>query len=206
MSEEIVQQQTPIPEAESGVSEFGRFVWELVKVFVISMIIVLLVRYFIAQPFIVSGSSMEPNFYNGQYLVINEIGYTFGAPQRGDIIVFKYPKDTSQYFIKRIIGLPGERVDIQDNKVIVFNSAHPNGFALDESYLPKTDLTFADGQFNNVTVGNSEYFVLGDNRMASSDSRFWGTVPKNDIVGKVWLRAFPFQSFKEFGSITYPQN
>ncbi len=183
--------------------ELTKFIWDLVKVFVISMAIILPVRYFIAQPFIVSGSSMEPNFYDGQYLVINEIGYTLGTPARGDIIVFKYPKDTTQYFIKRIIGLPGERVKIEDNKVIIYNKENPSGFILNETYLPKTDLTFANGEFNNVTLGSEEFFALGDNRMASSDSRFWGPVPRKDIVGKVFIRAFPFQSFKKFNAVEY---
>lgn len=194
------------PEKQTtGVSEFGKFIWDLIKVFIISMIIILPVRYFVAQPFIVSGASMEPNFYNGEYLVINEIGYTLGQPQRGDIIVFKYPKDTSQYFIKRIIGLPGDRVNLEDSKVIIYNQEHPKGWVLTEKYLPSTDLTFNNGQFNNVTLGTDEFFVLGDNRMASSDSRFWGPVPRKDIVGKVFIRAFPFQSFKKFSSVQYPQ-
>jgi len=185
-------------------SELVKFVWDLLKVFLISLAIILPVRYFIAQPFIVSGSSMEPTFYTGQYLIINEISYHLGNPQRGDVIVFKYPKDTSQYFIKRVIGLPGETVKIENNQVIITNKDHPEGFALKESYLPSGDTTFPYGN-NTVTLSGDEYFVLGDNRLASSDSRFWGPVPSNDIVGKVFVRAFPFQEFKKFESVIYPQ-
>lgn len=197
--------ETKNSQMPGNASELGKFIWDLVKVFIISMAIILPVRYFIAQPFIVSGSSMEPNFYNGEYLIVNEIGYTLGQPARGDVIVFKFPKDTSQYFIKRIIGLPGERLKLADNKIIIYNKEHPTGWVLEEKYLPATDLTFASGEFNNITMGSDEFFVLGDNRMASSDSRFWGPVPRQDIIGKVFVRAFPFQSFKKFDVVQYPK-
>lgn len=196
------QDETKKP--SGGISELFVFIWDLVKVFLISLAIILPIRYFIAQPFIVSGSSMEPTFYTGQYLIIDELSYHISQPQRGDIIVFKYPKDNTQYFIKRIIGLPGETVKIENNKVIVINAAHPQGFALDEKYLPPGDTTFPYGN-NTRTLGAGEYFVLGDNRLASSDSRFWGPVPQNDIVGKVFVRAFPFQQFTKFNSIQYSQ-
>lgn len=192
-------------QVQSGAGrELVKFVWDLLKVFLISLAIILPIRYFVAQPFIVSGSSMEPTFYTGQYLIINELSYHLGNPQRGDVIVFKYPKDTSQYFIKRVIGLPGETVKIENNQVIITNKDNPKGFALKEDYLPAGDNTFPYGN-NTVTLGSGEYFVLGDNRLASSDSRFWGPVPSNDIIGKVFVRAFPFQEFKKFDSITYQQ-
>ncbi len=185
-----------------GLGELFKFIWDLLKVFLIALAIILPIRYYVAQPFIVSGSSMEPTFYTGQYLIINELSYHLGEPQRGDVIVFKYPKDTSQYFIKRIIGLPGETVKIENNQVIIVNKENPKGFVLNEDYLPSGDTTFPYGD-NTKTLGSEEYFVLGDNRLASSDSRFWGPVPSNDIIGKVFVRAFPFQEFKKFNSITY---
>jgi signal peptidase I len=188
---------------KSALGELGGFIFDLVKVFLISAVIILPIRYFVAQPFIVSGASMEPNFHTGEYLIINELAYHLHNPERGDIIVFKYPKDNTQYFIKRVVGLPGETVSIQDNKVIVTNKDNPKGFVLDETYLPNTTLTLPVGADSSLTLGPDEYYVLGDNRIASSDSRFWGPVPRNDIVGKVLIRAFPLNTFKKFDSVTY---
>jgi signal peptidase I len=175
------------------------FVWELARVVLIAFVIMLGFRLFIAEPFIVSGSSMVPTFHNREYLIINKIGYRLHQPDRGDVIVFKYPRDTSQYFIKRVIGLPGEKVKVADGHVIIYNSQHPQGSVLNEPYLP--DQTKTLGGEGTVSLGNEEYFVLGDNRQASSDSRVWGILPKNDIVGKVWLRVFPLG---EFGAIHHP--
>jgi signal peptidase I len=187
----------------SATESIGLFLWDLVKIFLISMVIIIPIRYFIAQPFIVSGSSMEPNFHSGEYLIISELSYRIGEPQRGDIVVFKYPKDTTQYFIKRIIGLPGETVKLDNQKVTVMNSEHPEGFVLDETYLPAGTNTYTYGNSETTTLGSREYYVLGDNRAASSDSRFWGPVPKNDLIGKVFVRAYPFQSFTKFDSVQY---
>ncbi len=166
------------------------FVWETVKIVVISLAIIIPVRYYLIQPFFVRGASMEPNFDNGQYLVINEIGYRFDNPQRGDVIVFKYPLDPSQYYIKRIVGLPGEIVEIKDSRVFI------NSLRLDEkSYLSEGMTT--EGE-TRIELGNEEYFVLGDNRKASSDSRRWGALPEENIVGQVWIRAWPFNQAEVF--------
>ena len=172
------------------------FIWEIVKIVVISLAIIIPIRYYLIQPFFVRGASMEPNFDNGQYLVINEIGYRFNDPERGDVIVFKYPLDPSQYYIKRVIGLPGEKIEIKDNSIFIFNSSFPEGTKLDESsYLPEGRITRGG---INVQLNDEEYFVLGDNRSASSDSRKWGSLPKDNIIGRVWLRAWPFDSAKIF--------
>jgi signal peptidase I len=200
----IEPEQDEVKKPTGSFSDLGAFIFDLIKVLLISLAIILPIRYYVAQPFIVSGSSMEPTFYTGEYLVINELSYHLGSPQRGDIVVFKYPKDNTQYFIKRIIGLPGETVTIEDNKVIIKNKDNPNGFVLKEDYLGAGETTFPYGS-NTRTLGSEEYYVLGDNRLASSDSRFWGPVPKNDLVGKVFIRAFPFQDFKKFNSIEYPK-
>lgn len=177
----------------------GSFLWELARVVIIAFAIMLLFRMFIAEPFIVSGSSMVPNYHDREYLVVNKLGYRFNEPQRGDVVVFHYPKDTSQYFIKRIIGLPGEKVKVENGHVVIYNNEHKNGSVLEEAYLPSQDITF--GKNDVVTLGSGEYFVLGDNRLASSDSRVWGILPKNDIVGKAWLRVFPVSNF---GVPTFP--
>lgn len=152
------------------------------------MILAGVVRYFFVQPFFVEGASMEPNFENGEYLLIDEISYYFKSPERGEVIVFHYPLDTSKYYIKRVVGLPGETVEIKNGRVMIYNGFNPGGFAIDESYLMREGITLGDIK---KKLGQNEYFVLGDNRLFSSDSRQWGTLPRNDIVGRVWIRAWP---------------
>ena len=172
------------------------FIWEIFKIVVISLAIIIPVRYYLVQPFFVRGASMDPNFNNGQYLVVNEIGYRFEEPGRGEVIVFKYPIDPSQYYIKRIIGLPGEIVEIKDGHVSIYNQEFPEGKILDESiYLPKEKITI--GQ-THLKLSEDEYFVLGDNRQASSDSRQWGVLPRDNIIGRVWFRVWPFNTAKYF--------
>ena len=166
------------------------FIWETTKIVIISLAIIIPVRYYLIQPFFVRGASMEPTFDNGQYLVVNEIGYRLSQPERGEVIVFKYPFDKSQYYIKRIVGLPGEKVEVKDGAVFI------NGVELDESsYLPKATFTIGEAAFD---LKADEYFVLGDNRQASSDSRQWGVLPADNIVGQVWLRAWPLSLAKIF--------
>lgn len=177
----------------------GSFVWELARVVIIAFVIMLAFRIFIAEPFIVSGSSMAPTFHNREYLIINKIGYRLHVPERGDVIVFKYPRDPSQYFIKRVIGLPGEKVKVDGGRITIYNDANPAGKVLDEPYLTNQSATF--GGEGTTTLGSDEYFVLGDNRQASSDSRVWGALPKDDIVGRAWVRVFPVS---EFGVIRHP--
>ncbi len=179
----------------------GAFVWDLVKILVLALIIIVPFRMFIAEPFVVSGSSMVPNFHNQDYLIVDRLSYHTHPPQRGDVIVLKYPKDPSQFFIKRIIGLPGEKVEFNQGHVIIVNSQYPEGLTLNESYLPSQVETFgAPGPF---MLGSGEYYVLGDNRTASSDSRVWGILPSDDIVGRVWLRVFPLGAFQDFKTPLY---
>jgi len=168
---------------------------EIAQVVAISLIIAFLVKSYLIQPFLVKGASMEPNFQDGNYLIIDEVSYRFNQPQRGQVIVFKYPRDPKQYFIKRIVGLPNERVEIKDQKVTVFNNEFPNGQILDEKYLGQSDVT--KGSIT-VQLGAQEYFVLGDNRPFSSDSRYWGPVASDLIVGRVWVRAWPLNEIGAF--------
>lgn len=164
-------------------------IWETVKFVALALLIVTPIRMFIAQPFIVNGSSMDPTFATGQYLIVDEISYRLHTPKRGDVIVLRYPRDPKKFFIKRIIGLPGETVEIDGGAVTIRNAEHPEGFELSEPYImyPKND-TLAK------TMGTGEYFVMGDNRAASSDSRYWGTVPEDLIVGRAFLRLLPIAS------------
>ena len=170
-----------------------RFFWELIKVFLLAMAIIVPIRYFLVQPFFVRGASMEPNFRDGEYLVIDEISYRMRDPRRGEVIVFQFPRNPSQYYIKRIVGLPGETVFIDDGQVTIRNDVYTQEVLLDESqYLLESVRT---GGRVSITLGEEEYFVLGDNRPASSDSRSWGILDREGIVGRAWIRAFPFDSF-----------
>lgn len=166
--------------------------WEIIKVLLISLAIVLPVRYFIAQPFIVRGASMEPNFENREYLIIDELSYYFRIPQRSEVVVFRYPHDTHQFFIKRIIGLPSERIEIKNGRIKIFNISYPNGFLLTESYLEEHIRTYPD---TNIVLNETSFFVLGDNRDFSSDSRIWGPLERQFLVGRTFFRVFPISRF-----------
>lgn len=173
------------------------FVWELIKILVLAGLTIGLVRYFLFKPFYVQGASMEPNFYNHEYLIIDEITYRLRAPERGEVIVFKYPSNPKEYFLKRIIGLPGERVKIFDGQVYIYNQEYPEGVLVKEEYLPSDLATAGDV---NVTVGNDEYFLLGDNRPNSLDSRRFGPVAKEYIIGRAWFRGWPFSRLQKFST------
>ena len=177
-------ESSPAPPRFSVLRSIGDFL----RLSLIAVAIALPVRYFVAQPFIVRGASMEPNFYDREYLVVDELSYFFWPPERGEVVVFRYPLNPREYFIKRIVGLPGETVEIRDGALFVANAAHPDGVRIEESYLP-SDL---DRQGNaRFTLGPNEYVVLGDNRSFSSDSRNWGAMDRKFITGRVVFRAWP---------------
>jgi len=174
---------------------FFLFVWEILKIVLIALVIVIPIRYFLFQPFIVKGQSMEPNFENSNYLIVDELSYRFRDPQRGEVVVFRYPKNISQRFIKRIIGLPGEKIEIEAGVVMM------NGKILDESkYLPSGVQTTGNTQ---ISLDENEYFVLGDNRISSFDSRQWGVLPRKNIVGRVYFRAWPITDLTKIEAPTY---
>lgn len=161
---------------------------EILRFAIFALIIVLPIRIFVAQPFIVSGASMETTFSTGQYLIVDQLTYHFEDPKRGEVIVFRYPKDPSKFFIKRVIGIPGDTIDVAGSEVKITNTEHPEGVVLKEdayvrSMRPGTTLT--------EILGDGEYFVMGDNRDASSDSRSWGVLQRERIVGRAFLRLFP---------------
>lgn len=181
---------------------FFLFVFELIKIVVISLVIIIPVRYFLIQPFYVKGASMEPNFYDHEYLIIDEISYRFNEPQRGDIVVFRYPRNPQEFFIKRLIGLPGESVMIKDGSVIISSDANPDGFTLAEPYLKDGVKTYGLNE-DMVKLGENEYFVLGDNRNSSKDSRSFGPVNRSYVTGKVLLRGWPFDRVQLFDTPQY---
>lgn len=189
-------------EEEMKSQSFFLFLWELAKIAALALVIVLPIRYFIAQPFFVKGASMEPSFEDGDYLIIDEISYRFKKPVRGEVIVFRFPEDPKQYFIKRVVALPGETVEIKNNRVTVFNEESPAGFVIDESgYLASAQIT--EGNLK-IKLKEDEYFVLGDNRLHSSDSRSWGALERRLIIGKTFIRVWPFDKAKYFTPVPYP--
>ncbi len=183
MNDSVIEQSaSPDAQKSSDKSLFGYALFALG--------LALVVRLFIATPFIVSGSSMEDTFQNFDYLVIDRVSYRLSDPQRGDVVVFGLPQETSRDLIKRVIGLPGETVKLEGGAVIIVNAAHPEGFTLSEPYLSPENRGGAGDM--SVTMGPDQYFVLGDNRRVSADSRLWGTLPREDIVGRVLVRLYPF--------------
>ncbi len=163
--------------------------WEIFKTALICCAIILPIRYFIAQPFYVKGASMEPNLHEHDYLLIDEISYRFHPPERGDIVVFRYPNDPQEYFIKRVIGLPGETISIKDGNVYITDTFGTTT-QLDEQYLSGNAETVAQSD-QPVTLKNNEYFMLGDNRTGSKDSRSFGPVHRSFIVGRAFFRGLP---------------
>lgn len=194
-------EETPDEDIMDKLKNFLDISFETIRVVIVSLIIIFVVRSFIIQPFFVKGASMEPNFEDGDYLIVNEIGYRIEEPKRGDVIIFKYPNNPSEYFIKRVIALPGESIEVKDNQITIYNPDNLDGFILDESlYLP--DIAVTSGTIFE-TMGSTEYYVMGDNRIASHDSRRWGKLEKRYIIGKAWVRAWPFDDFKVFNEVTY---
>ncbi|KKU94145.1 MAG: Signal peptidase I [Candidatus Jorgensenbacteria bacterium GW2011_GWA1_48_13] len=177
-----------------------KFLWsffEIIESITVAVVLVFLVRYFVAQPFLVSGSSMEPNFKNGDYLLVDELAYRFREPERGEVIVFRYPGDPRVYYIKRIIGLPGERVTGDGSNVTVYQNG--DEIVLNEPYVWVKE---SRAKFD-VTLGAGEYFVLGDNRNFSFDSRSWGSLPGRDIIGLARFRLWPINKVMAFSAPTY---
>jgi len=162
---------------------------DIIKFVLLVALIVIPIRTFIAQPFVVNGASMDPTFENGDYLIVDQITYRFNQPQRGEVVVFRYPNDTSQFFIKRIVGLPGETVEFLNNRIVVYNDEYEHGLELEEPYIPNSDgLNYRPSV---TTLNQNEYFVLGDNREHSSDSRSWGALSDDKIIGRPLVRLFP---------------
>ncbi|NTW14177.1 MAG: signal peptidase I [Candidatus Moranbacteria bacterium] len=198
--------EKPSPESDNPEDlSAGQFFLEMIKIFLLAAVIIIPVRAFLFQPFFVEGESMMPNFHNGEYLIVNEFGFKRTAVSIGDrnlfevepfrelsrqeSVVFRSPRKEGQYLIKRVIGLPGETVEIRNSKIIITNAEHPDGFMLDEdAYLASSVVTT---DMRPLTLGDGEYFLLGDNRMNSLDSRIFGPVGRGSIIGHVLIRAWP---------------
>jgi len=179
------------------VKDFFYFLWDLLKTGVIVFLIAFSIRYFLVQPFIVEGNSMLPNFVDQEYLLAEKISYIISQPKRGDVVIFKPPANPSQNYIKRIIGLPGETVEVSAEGVKIINTEHPNGISLGEEYIPEGTITrpLNNDDKTSTVLGDGQYFVLGDNREHSSDSREWGTLPRTNMIGRAWLTIKPLDRF-----------
>lgn len=170
------------------------FFTELLKFAFIAIVVVVPVRLFIAQPFIVSGASMVPTFHNAEYLIVDELSYHFKDPVYGDVVIFRYPQDTSQFFIKRVIGVPGDTILMHPDHIEVLQKGSSTPITLHEPYVHNV----GNGNNERYTVPTGMYFVMGDNRPESSDSRSWGFVPEKNIVGRAFLRLLPIQTIDLF--------
>ncbi len=171
--------------------------WELVRYGVIALIIVIPFRIFIAQPYVVSGSSMDPTFKDADYLIVDQLSKRFEDPKRGDVLIIRYPKDPSKFFIKRLIGFPEETVLITDGVVSIYDETNEKSFVLDEPYV-----IFKKNENFSIKLERDEYFVMGDNRAGSSDSRIWGPLPKKFIIGKPIIRLLPLNKIDKWPGLS----
>ncbi len=163
------------------------FLFEVIQIGVVAILAIAVIRVFIIKPFVVQGASMEPNFSDSDYLIVDEISFHIRDVKRGEVVVFHPPNESrEQYYIKRVIGLPGETVEIVEGEIWVYNASFPNGVQIKEDYIHE----YTQGSVR-VTVGLDEYFLLGDNRDSSLDSRIFGPVPGENVVGRVLVRGLP---------------
>ncbi len=198
--EEIGTSELP----ERKKSNFFNPIREIIQFILIAALVVVPIRWFVAQPFIVSGASMEETFQSGEYLIVDQLTYRFNDPKRGDIVVFRYPRDPSKFFIKRVIGLPGDRVEISGTTITIYNDEYRSGMVLDEHYVKSMDPVLSP---ISESLSDREYYVLGDNRDQSSDSRNWGMLQEENIMGRALLRLFPIQRIDLFpGKIDLDKN
>lgn len=164
--------------------------WEVLEIIIISFVSITLIYKFVAQPFIVKGASMEPTFENNDFLLVDEFVYRFREPSRGEVIVFRNPRNEEEFYIKRIVGLPGEEIVIREGAVFI------NGVMLAEEYVPE-DMRSMPGDLR-IELEDDEYFVMGDNRLESSDSRSWGPLEEREIIGIVRVRFWPVEKLELF--------
>lgn len=181
----------------------GGFVWEIAKIIIIALIIIKPVHAFLLQPFYVKGASMEPNFYNADYLIVDQLSYRLHDPRRGDVVVIHNPFQENEFFIKRIIGLPNEQIMIVNSQITIYNDEFPDGQPLDESAYLEPGVS-TPGNIE-ITLGGEEYYVMGDNRTASLDSRSFGPIDRDAIVGRTALRAWPIHRAATFQTPAFPE-
>lgn len=177
-----------------------RYIFDFAKLIVFALVIVWLIHQFVLQPFVVFGPSMEPNFYDKDYLIVEKVSYYFRSPKRGEVVIFS-PEEKDNFLIKRVIGLPNERVVIKNGDIFIYNEDYPQGIKLQESdYLPSIYSTPGD---IDCSLKDNEYFLLGDNRHISLDSRSFGPIPEEQIVGRPVFRGYPLKAFGAIEKVEY---
>lgn len=205
-SNQPVEPLPPLYESSGGdekssiLREAGTFFWETAKVIIISLAIILPIRFYVAQPFYVKGASMEPSFYDHEYLIIDEFSYHFRNPHRGEVVVFRYPENPDQFFIKRVIGLPNERITISQGTIMVYPEGTTKPLLIQEPYLDSSTRTAGD---IDLLLQEGEYYVLGDNRSASFDSRSFGPLGRSFVIGRVVFRGWPVNRIDVFSNVQY---
>jgi signal peptidase I len=162
-------------------------IWDIVKFIILALVIVLPIRMFIAQPFLVKGRSMDPILHERDYLIVDELSYHLRSPKRGEVIVFKFPLNPKEHFVKRVIGLPGDTVQIINGQVTVITKSGKK-VLLDEPYVKNHSYE----SLVDITVPEGNLFVMGDNRAESYDSRMWKFLPLKMATGRALVRLYPF--------------
>ena len=192
--------ESPVREKSDRKEEIRETLAEVIKIFILAAAVILPIRMFLIQPFYVKGASMEPNFYENEYLIIDKITPRFREYERGEPIVFRFPPSERKYLIKRVIGLPGERVVIENRRITIFGPGSEDGMPLDEDAYNPYLLRDEDV---DVTLAYDEYYVLGDNRPLSFDSEIFGPIKKENITGRVFFRGWPLERIEVFEPPTY---
>lgn len=193
----IIEPKFDAPRHYTGSGKDNAF-YETLRTVVLVLLTAFIIRVFIMQPFLVQGASMEPTLANSEYLIVEKVAYKFRQPERGEIIVFRAPVNWTENYIKRVIALPGETIRIEDNKIYINNKV------LEESYIDADGVSFDNPDYSlELTLGEDEYFVIGDNRNHSSDSRSWGPLPRQNIIGRAFMAIFPLDFFGIINSPDY---
>lgn len=193
----IIEPKFDAPRHYTGSGKDNAF-YETLRTVVLVLLTAFIIRVFIMQPFLVQGASMEPTLANSEYLIVEKVAYKFRQPERGEIIVFRAPVNWTENYIKRVIALPGETIRIEDNKIYI------NSKVLEESYIDADGVSFDNPDYSlELTLGEDEYFVIGDNRNHSSDSRSWGPLPRQNIIGRAFMAIFPLDFFGIINSPDY---
>lgn len=193
----IIEPKFDAPRHYTG-SGKGNAFYETLRTVVLVLLTAFIIRVFIMQPFLVQGASMEPTLTNSEYLIVEKVAYKFRQPERGEIVVFRAPVNWTENYIKRVIALPGETIKIEDSKIFINNKV------LEESYIESSGVSFDNPDYSlELTLGEDEYFVIGDNRNHSSDSRSWGPLPRQNIIGRAFIAIFPLDFFGIINSPDY---
>lgn len=170
------------------------FILDTFETILMALAMFVMMYLFLAQPHQVNGESMIPSFEDKELLLTEKVSYHFREPRRGEVVIFKYPKAHEYDYIKRLIGLPGETLLIENGQITIFNETHPDGFVLNEPYLAPGTKTYGRTTIETglkFKIPEGQYVVMGDNRERSSDSREWGTVRRDEMVGSAWMRYWP---------------